>query len=70
MVAMILRTVILDLICEDCSEKKQFMRRSNRESTKAARRHGWYVKGERCLCPKHKEVQSAYRKREHGRASA
>lgn len=58
---------VIKVFCEDCPDHTQFTARSEREAAKVARTAGWHVKGERALCPKHKQIQSAFRRHEHAR---
>jgi hypothetical protein len=62
---MIVYSVNADLACDECDESQHFTARSSREVAKAARHEGWFVKGYRSLCPKHKQIQSSYRYLEH-----
>lgn len=67
---MIERTVTLKLTCEDCLATLTISKRSNREAARAARSRHWRVKGERALCPIHKDVARAHLEREHSRGPA
>jgi hypothetical protein len=62
---MIVYTVQIALTCEDCTESAFFKSISHREAAKVARAFGWHVKDKKALCPKHKQIQSEFRRREH-----
>jgi len=53
-------------MCNECRTSASFQGRSVKECLKAARSAGWYAKDNKELCPKHKQIQSDRRRREHG----
>ena len=67
---MIVYSVTIFLTCEDCNSCASLKSISHREAAKVARSVGWYVKGDRALCPKHKQIQSDHRRNDHATAGA
>jgi hypothetical protein len=58
-------SIVFDARCEDCAETLSLVGRTPREAAKQARAIGWFIRGKSALCPKHKQIQSAFRRQAH-----